>query len=544
MAWEPGVVSWAQVRVDRAWRAEAELSIPAETFIASTNAIRVSEPWQEICTGDCATPRVWILGPRRIGVGAHFWHHFGHDTARCEPVHDVEVVEQGLSQNGALHRMNATELHVLIAREVFGTSNPPSPGFRHEHFDGHLWSVRRFRGDDAELRAQDERFRREAMLELAQAQRPLPVERIRMDDWDSIRIQLALWSEEAAARGEPARRELARLVGRVAAAHHEVRRFLIECSKACIEHGCALAVLPWLDAHLTETRGTDRIRLLRRMAAHAAAPHRLPALLEEDGVTENGALAAAMLTSAGPYEAAEAAWRAHEALSSPRLRNSAGRLPLDTLVETLVGLLDASGNPLRAVYVRLDGEEAASDRGFEPPFLRVFWPEGEGERQMLLVPPTHDISNAPALFREFEGAATISVGLGDEEGPSETLSIQGRVEGNEFLIEAASRRFAWDSVARLVGEPLQRLSPRLFPRPSYTFEASATEQALFEERARADEGIACASRRQGGGVFECAVSPERMSARRSMVEVVRPVLGPGARNAGRGRRRATTPREP
>lgn len=539
IAWQPGVVSWAQVRVDSAWRAEATLSIPAEDFVEAASAIRVSEPWNDICTGDCANPRIWILGPRRVGVGAHFWHHFDHDPVRCEPNRDGKIVEQGRTQNGQHHQMHATHQHVLIAREVLNRVNVPMPGFRHEHFDDRLWIVRRFRGDDAELRAQDERFRREAMLEIAQAQRPLPIERIRMDDWDSIHEQLALWSEEVVARGEPAQRELARLVGRVAAAHHEARNLLIDCARACLKSGCGADVLPWLDAHLTETRGNDRLRLLRRRAVREAAPQRLPALLEQDGVANNGALAAEMLMSAEPYEAAEAAWRAHEALPSPRLRPSPGRLPLNTLLETLVGLLDIPGNPLRAVYVRIDTESPVSAQPVHPPFLQVSWPEGEGARQMLLVPLTHDVSGAPQVFQDLGGTTTITVGVGDEDGPTATLSIQGQVDGDGFLIEAASRQYAWDAVSRLVAEPLARLSHRLFPRPGYTFEASAAEQALFEERARADEGIACASGREGGGVFECAVSPERMSTRRSMVEVVRPVLVPRGRRALRGQRRAS-----
>ncbi|MFK7999893.1 MAG: hypothetical protein AB8H86_09860 [Polyangiales bacterium] len=537
IAWEPGVVSWAQVGLDQAWRAEATLSIPAEEFIEAVHAIHVSEPWRDICTGDCATPRIWILGPRRVGAGAHFWHHFDHEPMRCEVDRDGKIVEQGRTRDGARRQMHATQQHVLIAREVRNPINVPLPGFRHEHFDERLWNVRRFRGDDAELRAQDERYRREAMLQLAQAQRPIPVDRIRMDDWDSIHEQLALWSEEAATRGEPAERELARLVGRVAAAHHEGRSLLIACARACLDHGCGADVLPWLDAHLTETRGNDRLRLLRRRAARVGAPQRFPALLEEDGVTENGALAAAMLMDAEPYEAAEAAWRAHEALPSPRLRRSTGRLPLATLVETLVALLDVSGNPLRAVYVRMDTASLTPPPPLQPPFLRVSWPQGEGGRQMLLVPLTHDVSDAPALFQDLEGSATISVGIGDEDGPTESLTLHGRFEADLFVIEAASRAYDWDVVSRLLAEPLGRLSRRLFPPPNFTFEASANEQALFEERARADEGIACASGREGGTVFECAVSPERMSTRRSMVEVVRPALVPRAR-----RRRG--PRDP
>ena len=543
MAWLPGVVSWAQVVVERAWRAEVELSVPAVDFIATTRAIHVSEPWRDVCTGDCATPRVWILGPRRIGVGAHFWQHFDHHTIRCEPDRDGKIVEQGRTLNGRAHQMHATQHHVLIALEVSNSVDTPMPGFRHERFAGRLWTVRRFRGDDAELRAQDERFRREAMLDIAQARRPLPVDRIRMDDWDLVHEQLALWSEEAANGGDAARRELARFVGRVAAAHHEDRTFLVDCANICMAHGCAADVLPWLDAHLVDTRGNERLRVIRRMAVRAAAPERLPGLLEAEGVTQNGTQAAAMLMNAEPYEAAEAAWRANEALPAPRLRPGEGRLRRSTLLETLVALLNTS-NSLKAVYVRVDTEgEVSGSPVALPPMLRVGWPQGDGARQMLLVPLTHDIADAPPILMGVEGVATISVGLGDEDGPTDTLSIRGRFDGGVFVLDAASRHYVWEAVARFVAEPLERLSRRVFPAPDYSFEASAEERTLFEERARADEGIACVSGRRGGASFECAVSSHRMSARRAMVEVVRPALEAG-QSPRRWRRRATTAREP
>lgn len=530
LAWEHGVISWAQVSLDQAWRAEVELSIPAEEFIEAVGGVLVEGPWEDVCTGDCQVPRMWVIGPRRLGAGAHYWHHFDHSPARCQFVANPQVVEQGLTSRAKRFR-TTVGAGITLAHEVRSALSlrrrdlvTPSP--ETARFDGGVWQVVHFRLDDIALREQDERFRRQAMLERAQAQRPSPVDRIRMHDVRELRRQLELWTQEARGRGEAARAELSRLVSRIATAHVGNRILMLESARACLAEGCAEVVLPWLDTFIRQGGADERVLLFRRWAARDSAPDRLPSLLEADGVTRSGQSAASMLTSQENYQAAEAAWRADESLPSPRLARASGRLPVATLHETLVGLLDGTGDPLRVLYIRTDfrGQNDDVQHRVDPPLLRVAWPHGDGVRQIALVPLTHDISQAQAVWNGLRGEVTLTLALGDELAPGPALSIRGRVEGEEFVIHAASARYDWSAVRRFVSEPLERLSRRLFPQPPYRFEASEAEQAILEERARADESIACASGQDGGGVFECAVSPERTSARRSMVEVVRPLL--------------------
>lgn len=533
MAWGEGIAAWYEVRFRNAWRAEIELSGSFEEFAEKANAIILPGPWDGACEGTCGRVHLWRLGPRRAGVGVYNWPEQAQG-ARCGAVRGGRV-EQGTEIiHGELreHYIEADEHQLIVSRQLPSeldlATRTRLPHVHTQTRDGRSWLVRYIHFADLDLEEQDRRFRNQAYLESRQRTRPLPVARVRVMDTPHATEQLRLWGVEAQRR-TAAVESLLDLITRLSAAQPSNVGLLKQAAALALAVGHPEGVLPWLDAYLEQApdEADERVHVLRRWAVSTAAPERLAGLLEEEGVTRNGAEAAQMLVSTHPYDIAESVWVADETLRQARRRRvrRGGSLPLSTLVETLVGLLDLPGTGTPAVFARVDTVERFDGFVAQSLTLAARWRSGVGSRAFLMSPHFAEVSDATPRIQSFTGEATVTVALGDDSGAhGDVLSIQGHVDGDVFVVERASQRYDWAAVATFIGEPLIALSRRLFPPPNYRFSASAEAQESLMERSRADEGIACAAGRDGGGVFECAVPAERIIARRSMVDLVRPLL--------------------
>lgn len=532
-AWVDGVAAWYEVRFANAWRAEVELSGSFDEFAEKTNAIIVPGPWDGACEETCGRVHLWRLGPRRAGVGVYNWPEQAHG-ARCGEMRRgrVEQGQQTVRREVQEHYIEADEHQLIVSRQVPSdldlTTRAGLPHIHVETREGRPWLVRYIHFADLDLEEQDRRFRNEAYLESRQRTRPLPVARVRVMDTPHATEQLRLWGVEAQRR-TAAVESLLDLITRLSVAQPSNVGLLKQAAALAFAVGHPEGVLPWLDEYLEQApnEADERVHVLRRWAVSAAAPERLAGLLREEDVTRNAEEAAQMLMSTHPYDVAESVWVADETLREPRLRRvrRGGSLPLSTLVETLVGLLDLPGTGTPAVFARVDSVERFDPFVAQSLTLVARWHLGVGSRALLMSPHFAEVSDTAPRIQSFTGEATVTVSLGDDSGANGgALSVQGHVDGDVFVIERASQRYDWAAVATFVGEPLIGLSRRLFPPPSYRFSASAEAQETLMERSRADEGIACAAGRDGGDVFECAVPAERIIARRSMVDLVRPLL--------------------
>lgn len=556
LAWTEGVSDWYEVRWHNAWRAEAVLTVPFEEFVENTHAELVSEPWNGACDARCSRPRVWRIGPRRAGIGTYSWPRSTEGT-RCDVQPDVvEEAKLYSRREVTTYRVDVTEHELVMSRQGPDNDHGRSAGLsrnpREESRDGETWVVSRIRFDDLALEESDAEFREAAAEERNRVR--LPVDQVPVGTGTTER-QLVLWRLEVE-RNPAARADFARLVSRILASRNGPY-LLTRCAYNCVMHGCAHIVLPYLDAHVSRP-DDDYVSELRRWAIRNVDTARLPEVLEQDGILGDGEEAAAMLQQVERYDFGEEAWLVHQKLHTADMQAATGSLPMETLVETLVALVGGSPAPwAQSLYFRVDmepealaNEELTSEpliphavrpspdhpnaswRIANPPLRIVTWLEASAAHQVWLVPPYRDISEAGESWRRIRGRVTLSVAVGDQQispQPREVLSIRGRVDGDDFRLEASSAPFDWAVVSRLVSATLATfpLAPyarasRRPPPGQYRAQVTAAEQAAITARARAVQSIRCSG--DDPEEFTCVMPSNRLAARRAMMQVLRPLL--------------------
>lgn len=381
----------------------------------------------------------------------------------------------------------------------------------------------------------------------------LPVDDVRVGAGSAER-QLVLWRLEVE-RNPAARGEFARLVSRILAARDDPAMLSL-CAEYCVVHGCAHVVLPYLDAYVDNPRDYE-LEPVRRWAIRIADPARLPAVLEEDGILGDGEEAAHMLHQVEDYSFGEEAWQIHQQLPTADMQPASGSLPMETLYETLVALVDDSqARWMEELHIRVDVETDAQEiedgapdpealvaepsvpdavrpdpsdpsatwLAANPPLRLVTWSDARARHQVWLVPLARDISEAGESWRRIRGRVTLTVGVHDTGSP---LSIRGRVDGEHFRLEASSAPFDWSVVNRLVSAALPDFPLARYARNSRAatpgqYRAQVTDVERRAIEARASGPLRCTA--ADGGTLTCELPSDRLIARRTIMHVLRPLL--------------------
>ena len=410
----------------------------------------------------------------------------------------------------------------------------------------------RFHWDDLALAAEDEARVRRALAEAARDRLHLPVEQVSVSNLEVVLAQLALRREQlAAASSEEARiraaRGLVALLRRarrvhpgnetLARAHFDV--LLDPLGEAADAAEVATAML---GAEPVEPASWARRR--REALAHVGPEALAEALVRDEVVPAARAEAAAatLVALRGSYESAEGAVVVAEAppAEARRLRRARGSLPLATLLETLVALLDQGA--ARNVHAVLRTDAALEPGVRDTSAGRVLgWREGDASVRVAAswTGATDFLRGTQrALFRGLDGGEVdLLVALSPMDGaatePDGVLRLRGRVEGERLsLTQASSRAFRWDAVGTYVGAPFGELEVRLFPPPDLEAGFESGEDARRARRRAGEEPVlSCRApeEREEGVTLRCRTSPQLDASRRAWVRVVAPWIARSGR---------------
>ncbi|MEM9069134.1 MAG: hypothetical protein AAGE52_11540, partial [Myxococcota bacterium] len=400
-----------------------------------------------------------------------------------------------------------------------------------------------------ELARDDERRHREALAEEARIRRPVPADRVDVNDLARLRAQVELrWRRLSATRESlqgPQARELRVLLERGRQVHPDdgpLARMLLRVLLDFLRDGESASNLA--DEMLGRgVRDPEAWRIGRRRGLGLMGAEALRETLVEDGVaTRQGAARAASMLAGfpGDYEIAEGAWLALQ--QSRRVERTLHRVrgvvPASALIDTLVSLVDPDG-PSKSIHViaRVDAPLEVSAVGTEN--ARVLtWPEGTFSWRVgadQLDAPDHLRGLTRGLFRDLPDDVGLEILLaavpfgGSLEEPDGAIRVRARLQGGDLSVERASLRLDWEAVAHYLSVPFEGLETRLFPPPDLEVEmpdVAAAERLLDraseEPVLRCDRGEATAGPEVS---VECGASPQLDATRRAWRRVVWPWLG-------------------
>ncbi len=527
----------------RCWRARTEGSVIALELGPWDSSL----PGVERACGDAVRRAPDALEVARVAVESPF------HAELSGPRYLVGVVELVPSEHGLRWRRRMFRPRTLPPQEFEWFVDLQSEMERERIVASR--SVRRWqRGDthhteidyvweDLELAREDRRRMREALAEEAREELPLPVESVDVSDVRALWHQVALHRRRMERGSEGARMghalQLRQLLMRAHEAFpedEELARALVRVLLEELNDGeAAVSVATaMLGAGVSDASSW---RLLRRRAMAAVGVESLTGALIEDGVVGRRAApraAGALVHFREDYELAEAAWIAAQesrGLARRMRRVGSARLPVASLVDTLVVLADPDG-PAKSIhaFLRLEAELEPSAAG--TPEARVLtWVDRGGTWRAgaeRLDGPDHLRGLGRGLFRELPDGAEMELLVaavpfdGRLDEPAGAVRVAGRLLEGDFVVTRASVGLDWEAVAHWLAGPFEQLQPRLFPPPEFAIEASdAAEAQALTERASREPVLRC---RAEGSLVRCGGSPQLDATRRAWRRVVWPKL--------------------
>lgn len=373
--------------------------------------------------------------------------------------------------------------------------------------------------EDLLLAIEDERRMAAAIAEDERRHQPQPADAVDVANLAVVQHQVALWGQRIQSLRGAARRaaaeQLRALLERAAALHPsvpELRRQLARLLIDELEDGAAAALVVQ-DVLAAGPSDPESWRVLRREAKAVEGVDALAAALVEDGVAPEGDAerAATDLVSLHrrgvSYEFAEGAWLAARAIETRadrlRLRDvTPAHLPVESLGEVLSELVELGSDREgpAALYVLARGDRSSHHLLWHPdqsPVVEVT--DSAGGTRLVGVATTGDTrvravgrTVADGLLPGPVELALYVVPLGGSPSePELVVRLAGTLTTEHFVLERASggaARIDWREVARILGDPLVLLEPRVFPPPELVVDVTDQAEARLVRELAADHG--------------------------------------------------------
>ena len=387
--------------------------------------------------------------------------------------------------------------------------------------------------EELELQREDERLERRAHAHRRARAEPIAVEQVDIDNLAVVRHQVRLrHGEVSRAQGDARRRSaerLAQLLERAIVAHPNHPELAVQLVRLELEVLERPANAVRIVEAVLGLRPVDpeRWQLMRRESLARIDPAALASALGEDGVVPPRlapAVAedlAALARSGVRYEWAEGAWaRGFAMVQSGVSASRPGELNLVGAVGAIVLWARARGTSAPSVHVavRWDGETAARAIGRSQPEL-LLMRAGADRTLAVGAVSVGDLASLRGLGASLAsvvppGPLELVIELASPGGHSARFSVTGVREGDVLRISrvgASLREVGWDALQRYLAEPIEELSPALFPPPELTVRAASREDAT--RLLRAAEGAAPGTCRIAGPYLRCLAPgrPERLT---------------------------------